>query len=105
MLHHLAGLSCTCYINLSAQDTLYDQRNGVRCIRISPNGKHLASGDRSGNIRVHELQFMDELCKIEAHDAEVAHPWSKFMIITIIEARDAEVFVKAYDTTWDHLMN
>ena len=53
------------------QDTLYDQRNGVRCIRISPNGKHLASGDRSGNIRVHELQFMDELCKIEAHDAEV----------------------------------
>ena len=53
------------------KDTLYDQRNGVRCIRISPNGKHLASGDRSGNIRVHELQFMDELCKIEAHDAEV----------------------------------
>ena len=33
------------------KDTLYDQRNGVRCIRISPNGKHLASGDRSGNIR------------------------------------------------------
>jgi len=53
------------------KDTLYDQRNGVRCIRISPNGKHLASGDRAGNIRVHELQFMDELCKIEAHDAEV----------------------------------
>lgn len=22
-------------------------------------------------LRVHELQFMDELCKIEAHDAEV----------------------------------
>ena len=58
-------------IHLLSQDTLYDQRNGVRCIRISPNGKHLASGDRSGNIRVHELQFMDELCKIEAHDAEV----------------------------------
>ncbi|XP_023335709.1 mitogen-activated protein kinase-binding protein 1 isoform X3 [Eurytemora carolleeae] len=53
------------------KDTVYDQRNGVRCIRISPNGKHLASGDRAGNIRVHELQFMDELCKIEAHDAEV----------------------------------
>ena len=49
----------------------YHQRNGVRCIRISPDGRHLASGDRAGNIRVHELQFMDELCKIEAHDAEV----------------------------------
>ena len=43
----------------------------MRCIRISPDGRHLASGDRAGNIRVHELQFMDELCKIEAHDAEV----------------------------------
>ena len=49
----------------------YDQRNGVRCIRISHDGKQLASGDRAGNIRIHELQFMDELCKIEAHDAEV----------------------------------
>jgi len=58
-------------LSAGEKDTLYDQRNGVRCIRISPNGKHLASGDRSGNIRVHELQFMDELCKIEAHDAEV----------------------------------
>ena len=43
----------------------------MRCTRISPDGRHLASGDRAGNIRVHELQFMDELCKIEAHDAEV----------------------------------
>lgn len=29
-------------------DTSYDGRNGVRCIRISPDGKNLASGDRSG---------------------------------------------------------
>lgn len=52
-------------------DTSYDSRNGVRCIKVSPDGKHLASGDRSGLIRVHEMQFMDEVCKIEAHDAEV----------------------------------
>lgn len=55
----------------SSPATVYDQKNGVRCIRISPDGKNLASGDRAGNVRVHDIQFMDELCKIEAHDAEV----------------------------------
>ncbi|XP_037079636.1 mitogen-activated protein kinase-binding protein 1-like [Pollicipes pollicipes] len=57
--------------NSDKTDPSYDCKNGVRCIKISPDGKQLASGDRQGNIRVHELQFMDELCKIEAHDAEV----------------------------------
>ncbi|XP_046980960.1 mitogen-activated protein kinase-binding protein 1 isoform X1 [Schistocerca americana] len=52
-------------------DSSYDGRNGVRSIRISPDGKHLASGDRAGNIRIHRLQDLQELCRIEAHDAEV----------------------------------
>lgn len=29
----------------------YDGKNGVRSLRVSPDGKHLASGDRAGNIR------------------------------------------------------
>ncbi|KAJ8969563.1 hypothetical protein NQ314_001684 [Rhamnusium bicolor] len=57
--------------NEKQEATSYDGRNGVRCIRISPDGKHLASGDRSGNIRIHDTGTMRELCKIEAHDAEV----------------------------------
>eukprot|EP00069_Balaena_mysticetus_P008279 bmy_05918T0 len=40
-------------------------------MQVSPDGQHLASGDRSGNLRIHELHFMDELVKVEAHDAEV----------------------------------
>jgi len=32
-------------------DSSYDGRNGVRSIRVSPDGRHLASGDRAGNIR------------------------------------------------------
>lgn len=46
-------------------------KNGVRCLCVSPDGQYLASGDRSGNVRVHDLQFMDELYCIEAHDSEV----------------------------------
>lgn len=53
------------------QESTYDGRNGVRSIRISPDGKHLASGDRSGNIRIYETATMKETLKIEAHDAEV----------------------------------
>ncbi|XP_056630117.1 mitogen-activated protein kinase-binding protein 1 isoform X3 [Diorhabda sublineata] len=53
------------------ENTSYDGRNGVRCIRISPDGKHLASGDRAGNIRIHDIASLREICKIEAHDAEV----------------------------------
>ncbi|CAH1107787.1 unnamed protein product, partial [Psylliodes chrysocephalus] len=53
------------------ENTSYDGRNGVRCIRISPDGKHLASGDREGNIRIHDVATLRETCKIEAHDSEV----------------------------------
>ena len=32
-------------------ETNYDDKNGIRSIRISPDGQHLASGDRQGNVR------------------------------------------------------
>ncbi|KAL1769057.1 WD repeat-containing protein 62 isoform X2 [Sigmodon hispidus] len=51
--------------------TPMDVKSGVRVMQVSPDGQHLASGDRSGNLRIHELHFMDELIKVEAHDAEV----------------------------------
>ncbi|KAL0280829.1 UNVERIFIED_CONTAM: hypothetical protein PYX00_002006 [Menopon gallinae] len=52
-------------------DTSYDGKNGVRSVRISPDGQHLASGDRKGNIRIHELKNLQQNVMIEAHDAEV----------------------------------
>lgn len=39
------------------ENTSYDGKNGVRCIRISPDGKHLASGDRSGNKKDQRCVF------------------------------------------------
>ncbi|XP_042638754.1 WD repeat-containing protein 62 [Orycteropus afer afer] len=55
----------------SENGTPVDVKAGVRVMQVSPDGQHLASGDRSGNLRIHELHFMDELLKVEAHDAEV----------------------------------
>ncbi|EFA05055.2 WD repeat-containing protein 62-like Protein [Tribolium castaneum] len=70
-LSYIKDLDLSVGNNDKQQETSYDGRNGVRCIRVSPDGKHLASGDRSGNIRIHETTKMREMFKIEAHDAEV----------------------------------
>ncbi|CAG9131798.1 unnamed protein product [Plutella xylostella] len=49
----------------------YDDKIGVRCIRISPDGAHIASGDRSGNVYIH-ANSGELLRTLEAHDAEVS---------------------------------
>ncbi|XP_070620485.1 WD repeat-containing protein 62 [Erythrolamprus reginae] len=48
-----------------------DVKSGIRVMQISPDGQHLASGDRTGNLRIHELKCMSEVMKFEAHDLEV----------------------------------
>ncbi|XP_057317012.1 mitogen-activated protein kinase-binding protein 1-like isoform X2 [Hydractinia symbiolongicarpus] len=48
-----------------------DSKNGVRCMQISPDGQVIATGDRSGNIRLYDMQFFDELIRIEAHESEI----------------------------------
>ncbi|XP_073465242.1 mitogen-activated protein kinase-binding protein 1 isoform X2 [Aquarana catesbeiana] len=50
---------------------LLDTKIGIRSVCVSPNGQHLASGDRTGTLRVHELQSLSELLKVEAHDSEI----------------------------------
>lgn len=43
----------------------------LRCLCISPDGRHLAVGDQNGNLRIYDLQAMELLLFREAHDAEV----------------------------------
>jgi WD40 repeat protein len=47
---------------------------GIRCIKVSPDGARVASGDRMGNLRVHTLSngmHMEMETFLEAHDAEI----------------------------------
>ncbi|XP_054618030.1 mitogen-activated protein kinase-binding protein 1-like isoform X2 [Dunckerocampus dactyliophorus] len=48
-----------------------ESRTGIRTICVSPDGKHLASGDRNGMLRVHTLSSMEEILQVQAHDAEI----------------------------------
>lgn len=47
--------------------------DSIRCIRVSPDGSELASGDEVGNIRIHALdtQELQQKKFIESHDSEV----------------------------------
>ncbi|XP_077476735.1 mitogen-activated protein kinase-binding protein 1 [Stigmatopora argus] len=44
---------------------------GVRSIRVSPDGRHLASGDRVGVLRVYDVNTMEEIVNVQAHDGEI----------------------------------
>ncbi|MCJ8736812.1 hypothetical protein PDJAM_G00016700 [Pangasius djambal] len=48
-----------------------ENRTGVRTMCVSPDGQHLASGDRNGILRIHELQSMEEILNVQAHDSEI----------------------------------
>ncbi|KAM7375665.1 hypothetical protein PAMP_005454 [Pampus punctatissimus] len=46
-------------------------RAGIRTLRVSPDGQHLASGDRMGVLRIHDLVSMEEILNVQAHDSEI----------------------------------
>ena len=44
---------------------------GIRSLKMSMDGTMMASGDRSGNLRVHDMNSWDLLTYQEAHDSEI----------------------------------
>ncbi|XP_012682239.2 mitogen-activated protein kinase-binding protein 1 isoform X2 [Clupea harengus] len=48
-----------------------ENRTGIRTMCVSPDGQHLASGDRNGTLRIHELECMEEIMNVQAHDSEI----------------------------------
>jgi WD40 repeat protein len=45
--------------------------SGIRCIVAGPDGRFFVSGDRAGNIHVHEFASMETSCVFAAHETEV----------------------------------
>ncbi|KAI8367338.1 hypothetical protein BD560DRAFT_399934, partial [Blakeslea trispora] len=44
---------------------------GIRSLKMSRNGHMMASGDRKGNLRVHDMNSWELLTYQEAHDSEI----------------------------------
>ncbi|KAI9474804.1 hypothetical protein BDB00DRAFT_934245 [Zychaea mexicana] len=44
---------------------------GIRSLKMSNDGKLLATGDRNGNLRVHSMETWDQITYQEAHDSEI----------------------------------
>ncbi|KAL0076140.1 hypothetical protein F4703DRAFT_1762129 [Phycomyces blakesleeanus] len=44
---------------------------GIRALKISSDGKLMATGDRNGNLRVHNMQTWEQIAFQEAHDSEI----------------------------------
>ncbi|XP_073388817.1 uncharacterized protein [Physcomitrium patens] len=49
----------------------FSSLQGFRTICASPDGQHLAAGDRNGNLRVYDLNTLQLIIFKEAHDGEV----------------------------------
>ncbi|XP_066525268.1 mitogen-activated protein kinase-binding protein 1 isoform X2 [Hoplias malabaricus] len=68
----LLDTDCTIYNNSEKADPqTSENRTGIRTMCVSPDGQHLASGDRNGTLRIHELQSMEEILNVQAHDSEI----------------------------------
>lgn len=53
------------------KNTAPTSTSGIRCLSISDDLKHIASGDRQGNIRIHETSNLNLIDFKEAHEHEV----------------------------------
>uniref|UniRef100_A0A915PYL5 Anaphase-promoting complex subunit 4-like WD40 domain-containing protein n=1 Tax=Setaria digitata TaxID=48799 RepID=A0A915PYL5_9BILA len=52
---------------------LSDTCNGVKSLKVSPDGKHLAAGSRDGNLSIYDLTIstMEMIAFFEAHESDI----------------------------------
>lgn len=57
--------------NQAGSETSFLGEEGIRCLAVSPDERHLASGDRTGNLRIHDLDTYECVSILPAHDTEI----------------------------------
>ncbi|XP_057199501.1 mitogen-activated protein kinase-binding protein 1 isoform X2 [Triplophysa rosa] len=68
----LLDTDCTLSSNSEKVDPqTSENRTGIRTMCVSPDEMHLASGDRNGTLRIHDLESMEEILDVQAHDSEI----------------------------------
>ncbi|XP_051951594.1 mitogen-activated protein kinase-binding protein 1-like [Xyrauchen texanus] len=67
----LRDIEGTAIVSDKPEGCMSDCRSGIRSICVSPDGRQLASGDRSGTLRVHDLTCMKEILRSEVHESEI----------------------------------
>ncbi|XP_035472971.2 mitogen-activated protein kinase-binding protein 1-like isoform X1 [Scophthalmus maximus] len=112
-----ALVDAECMTNVNAdkpgEGQTAESRTGIRTICVSPDGKHLASGDRNGMLRIHDLSSMEEILKVQAHDAEIlcleySHPETGLKLLAtasrdrLIHVLDAEEDYSLVQTLDEH---
>ncbi|XP_067312026.1 mitogen-activated protein kinase-binding protein 1 isoform X6 [Pseudorasbora parva] len=67
----LLDMDCISSNSEKADPQTSENRTGIRTMCVSPDGLHLASGDRNGTLRIHDLESMEEILDVQAHDSEI----------------------------------
>ncbi|CAF0759917.1 unnamed protein product [Brachionus calyciflorus] len=69
--HQVTNLPSGSINNINLDSSSVPNKLGARCLKINPFGTHLATGDRNGNIRIYDLECLEFIGTIEAHDCEI----------------------------------
>ncbi|CAF3713690.1 unnamed protein product, partial [Rotaria sordida] len=78
---------------------------GGRCMKMAPDGLSLAIGDRSGNIRIFDMQTFRQTAFIEAHVSDVLsidYGQSTSMNVTFLASSSRDRFIHIFEASRDY---